>query len=129
MAFDPRKFVTAVKATGMQESQAELLAATQIDILGYVVSREDMKTLRLEMDEKLVSASQDMRREVNEQTQKTRLLIDDVQVDVKKAEARLDGALKTGFSSMNHKFNVLAVSNTIIILAVMGFMFFMLRWK
>ena len=127
MAFDPNKFVTAVTGHGMQEAQAELLAQTQVDLIGYVASREDVKNLRLELDEKLVKASQDMRREVNLQTQKTRLLIDDVQVDVKKAEARLEGALKTGFATVNYKFNLLAVSNTTVILAVMGFMFFLLR--
>ena len=68
-----------------------------------------------------------MRREVNEQIQKTRLLIDDVQIDVRKTEAHLEGVMKTGFQTIDRKFSVLAVSNTTIILAGMGFMAFLFR--
>jgi hypothetical protein len=68
-----------------------------------------------------------MRREVNEQVQKTRLLIDDVQGDARKTEARLEGALKQGFAAVNHRFNVLAASNTAVIVMVMVFMYLLMR--
>lgn len=68
-----------------------------------------------------------MRRELNEQVQKTRFLIDDVQSDVKKTEARLEGLLRLGFASVNYKFNVLAFSNTAVIITVVVFMYFLMR--
>ena len=69
----------------------------------------------------------ELRRDMNEQTQKTRLLIDDVQVDVRRTEARIEGALKAGFAAINHRFTMLALSNTTVIVMVIGFMVFLFR--
>jgi hypothetical protein len=50
-----------------------------------------------------------------------------VQGDARKTEARLEGALKQGFASVNHRFNVLAASNTAVIVMVMVFMYLLMR--
>ncbi len=138
MAFDKDKFVTDFTDKGMEESQAQLLAANQADILLQLASKQDVasmqgsfaserKGLRRDMDGKITVAAHAMRREMSEQTQKTRQLIDDVQTDVKRTEARLDGTLKRGFAVVNAKFNVLALSNTAVVLSVIGFMYFLMR--
>ena len=64
---------------------------------------------------------------MNEQTQLTRGLIDDVQKDVRRAEAKLEWRIKTGFVMVNHKVNVPALTNTSVIIDVMGFMYFLFR--
>ena len=136
MPFDKGKFVSEFTASGMEEAQAELLAESQANMLGQLPSKQDLVNLetgfkaeqadlRREFDGKINNATDTLRREVNDQTQKTRLLIDDVHSDIRKTEARLHGALKAGFAVVNSKFNVLAISYTIVILAVMAFMAFM----
>jgi hypothetical protein len=138
MPFDKGKFVSDFTASGMEEAQAELLAKNQADMLGELASKQDIADLqngfqadqtdlRQEFDDKISEASDAMRREVNEQVQKTRLLIDDVQCDARKTEARLEGVLKQGFAAVNHRFNVLAASNTAVIVMVMVFMYLLMR--
>ena len=68
-----------------------------------------------------------LRRDMNEQTQKTRRLLDDVRGDVRKTEAHIEGALKIGFAAVNHRFNMLAIGNTTVIVAVIGFLVFLFR--
>lgn len=138
MPFDKGKFVSDLTESGMEEAQAELLAENQAVMLGQLASKQDLEDMRTgflaeqvglshEIDGKIDEATSAVRREVNEQIQKTRLLIDDVQIDVRKTEAHLEGVMKTGFQTIDRKFSVLAVSNTTIILAVMGFMAFLFR--
>ena len=50
----------------------------------------DFKQYYQFFDGKIDDATSAVRREVNEQIQKTRLLIDDVQIDVRKTEAHLE---------------------------------------
>ena len=116
----------------MEEAQADLLFDNQTKLFDHVPSKKDLAdmqtsiqvqqtNLRHEIDGKIDEASNAMRRELNEQVQKTHFLIDDVQSDVKKTEARL------GFASVNYKFNVLAFSNTAVIITVVVFMYFLMR--
>ena len=112
MAFDKGKFISDFTQSGMEEAQAELLADKQADKFGQYSTKQDLAVLR---------------RDMNEQTQKTRLLLDDVRGDVRKTEARLEGALKTGFASINHRFNMLAIGNTTVIVVIIGFMVFLFR--
>lgn len=136
--FDKGKFVSYITASGMAEAQAELLAENQANMFQSLASKQDIADmnnglkaehigLRQELDAKIIEATNMVRREVNDQIQSTRLLIDDVQADVRKSEARLEGAMKNGFAAMDHKFNVLAVSNMAVIIAVMVFMAFLFR--
>ena len=119
-------------------SQAEMLAVNQGHLLDTLPSKRDLANiqsgfeagqtgLRTELESHLLHATDKLRREVNNQTQKTRLQIDDVQGDVRKTEARLEGLLRVGFGSVNYKFNVLAFSNTAVVLAVIAFMYFLIR--
>lgn len=112
MAFDKGKFIADFTQSGMEEAQAELLADKQADMFGEFSTKQDLAVLR---------------RDMNEQTQKTRLLLDDVRGDVRKTEARIEGALKTGFAAVNHRFNMLAIGNTTVIVAVIGFLVFLFR--
>ncbi len=134
MPFDKGKFVTDFIDRGMQEAQAELLADNQVGLLGQLAEKQNIAGLqekftveRRLLDKKISDAADIMRREVNDQTQKTRLLIDDVQTDVRKTEARLEGVVKSGFSMVNSKFNVLTISNTVVVLAVIFFMYFLMQ--
>ncbi len=134
MPFDKGKFVSDFTDSGMEEAQAELLADNQASLLGQLAEKQDIAELqeklsaeRRVLDEKISDAADIMRREVNDQTQKTRLLIDDVQSDVKKTEARLEGLVRSGFAMVNSKFNVLALSNTAVIISVIGFMYFLMQ--
>ena len=72
MAFDKDKFISDFTQSGMEEAQAELLADKQADMFGQFSTKQDLAELR---------------RDMNEQPQKTRLLLDDVQSDMKQAEA------------------------------------------
>ena len=112
MAFDKGKFIADFTQSGMEEAQAELLADKQADMFGEFSTKQDLGVLR---------------RDMNEQTQKTRLLLDDVRGDVRKTEARIEGALKTGFAAVNHRFNMLAIGNTTVIVAVIGFLVFLFQ--
>ena len=112
MAFDKSKFISDFTQSGMEEAQAELLADKQADMFGEFSTKQDLAVLR---------------RDMNEQTQKTRLLLDDVRGDVRKTEARIEGALKTGFAAVNHRFNMLAIGNTTVIIAVICFLVFLFR--
>lgn len=112
MAFDKSKFISDFTQSGMEEAQAELLADKQADMFGQFATKQDLVTLRLDIDE---------------QTQKTRFLLDDVRGDVRKTEARLEGALKTGFGVINQRFNLLVVSNTAVIMMAFAFMAFLFR--
>jgi len=142
MAFDKKQFASDMADSGMEEMQAELLGDKLSDnqdaMLSQVASKQDITdlrggfgsdhaSLRVELDGRIVSATNELRREFSEQTQKTRLQIDDMQGGIRQAEARLEWRLKDGFGSVNHKFNMLTLSNTAVVLAVMGFMFFLLR--
>ena len=138
MAFDKGKFISDFTQSGMEEAQAELLANKQADMFGQFSTKQDLaalhsglqdeqESLRRELDSKIGDAKDQLRREANEQAQKTRLLLDDVRGDVRKTEARIEGALKTGFAAINHRFNVLVVSNTTVIVAVIGFVVFLFR--
>ena len=109
MAFDKGKFISDFTQSGMEEAQAELLADRQADMFGQFATKQDLATLR---------------RDINEQTQKTRLLLDDVRVDARKTEARLEGALKVGFAAINQRFSLLVVSNTAVIMMAFAFMAF-----
>ncbi len=108
MAFDKGKFIADFTQSGMEEAQAELLADKQADVFGEFSTKQDLAVLR---------------RDMNEQTQKTRLLLG----DVRKTEARIEGALKTGLAAVNHRFNMLAIGNTTVIVAVIGFLVFLFR--
>ena len=112
MAFDKGKFIADFTQSGMEEAPAELLADKQADMFGEFSTKQDLAVLRHDM---------------NEQTQKTRLLLDDVRGDVRKTEALIEGALKTGFAAVNHRFNMLAIGNTTVIVAVIGFLVFLFR--
>ena len=112
MAFDKGKFIADFTQSGMEEAQAELLADKKADMFREFSTKQDLAVLR---------------RDMNEQTQKTRLLLDDVRGDVRKTEARIEGALKTGFAAVNHRFNMLAIGNTTVIVAVIGFLVFLFR--
>lgn len=138
MPFDKDKFVSDFTASGMEEAQAELLATKQAGLVSQLPSKQDLAALRSsfeaeqaglrrEIDTKIVEAASAVRREVSEQIQKTRLLIDDVQTDIRKSEARLEGLMKSGFTAMDYRFNVLAVSNMLVIVFVMAFMAFLFR--
>jgi len=138
MAFDKGKFVSEFTESGMEEAQAELLAENQANMFGRLASKQDladMQTglaaeqagLRQEIDGKINEASNAVRREVSLQIQKTRLLIDDVQTDVRKTEAHLEGVMKKGFTTMDNKFNTLAYSNTAVIIFVIGLMAYLFR--
>jgi SMC interacting uncharacterized protein involved in chromosome segregation len=137
--FDKGKFISDFTDSGMEEAQAELLAENQADLMGQLPSKADISSmqsgfeaeqagLRRELDGKITAATDKLRREVNEQIQKTRLLIDDVQVDVRKTEAHLEGVMKTGFATMDRKFNIIAYSNTAAVVSAMVFMAFLFRW-
>ena len=139
MPFDKGKFISDFTDSGMEEAQAELLAENQADLMGQLPSKADISSmqsgfeaeqagLRRELDGKITAATDKLRREVNEQIQKTRLLIDDVQVDVRKTEAHLEGGMKTGFATMDRKFNIIAYSNTAAVVSAMVFMAFLFRW-
>ena len=54
-----------------------------------------------------------------------RLLIDDVRGDVRKTEARIEGVLKGSFATINHRFTMLALSNTTVIVVVIGFVVYL----
>jgi len=112
MAFDKGKFIYDFTQSGMEEAQAELLADKQADMFGQFSTKQDLAELR---------------RDMNEQTQKTRLLLDDVQSDMKQAEAKLEWRLNQGFAMISRKFNVLVVSNTTVIVSVIGFVVFLFR--
>ena len=112
MAFDKGKFISDFTQSGMEEAHAELLADKQADMFGQFSTKQDLAALR---------------RDMNEQTQKTRLLLDDVRGDVGKTEARLESMLKTGFAAVNHRFNMLAIGNTTVIVAIIGFVVFLFR--
>lgn len=138
MAFKKSEFISDAMKAGMEEAQADLLFDNQTKLFDHVPSKKDLTdmqtsiqvqqtNLRHEIDGKIDEASNAMRRELNEQVQKTRFLIDDVQSDVKKTEARLEGLLRLGFASVNYKFNVLAFSNTAVIITVVVFMYFLMR--
>lgn len=138
MPFDKGKFVSDFTESGMEEAQAELLAENQASMLGQLPTKQDLADLKSgfeadqaglsrEIDGRILDAANAVRREVSEQIQRTRLLIDDVQTDVKQTEARLEGVMKSGFAAMDHKFNVLAFSNTAVVIAVMLFMAFLFR--
>ena len=139
MPFDKGKFISDFTESGMEEAQAELLAENQAKLMGQLPSKADIAAmqsgfeaeqagLRDELDSKIANATSTLRREVNEQVQKTRLLIDDVQVDVRKTEAHLEVVMKTGFATMDRKFNMLAFSNTAVVVFAMLFMAFLFRW-
>ena len=112
MAFDQGKFISDFTQSGMEEAQAELLADKQADMFGQFSTKQDLAELR---------------RDMNEQTQKTRLLLNDVQSDMKQAEAKLEWRLNQGFAMISRKFNVLVVSNTTVIVSVIGFVVFLFR--
>ena len=112
MTFDKTKFLSDAAQSGMEETQAELLANNQADIVDKMVSQQDLEGLR---------------RDMNEQTQKTRLLIDDVHRDMRRSEAKLEWRINQGFEMVSHKFNALVVSNTAVILMVIGFMVYLFR--
>lgn len=138
MRFDKKKLVADYAGTGMEEAQAELLAENQASMYEQLSTKKDLTdlqngfraeqmSLREEFDAKLSDATTALRREVNEQIQKTRLLIDDVQIDVRKTEAHLEGVMKTGFMGMDKKFNLLAFSNTAVVIFLTLSMAFLFR--
>jgi hypothetical protein len=138
MSFDKKKLVADYAGSGMEEAQAELLAENQVSMYEQLSTKKDLTdlqngfraeqtSLREEFDAKLSDATTALRREVNEQIQKTRLLIDDVQIDVRKTEAHLEGVMKTGFMGMDKKFNLLAFSNTVVVIFLTLFMAFLFR--
>jgi hypothetical protein len=138
MSFDKKKLVADYADSGMEEAQAELLAENQVSMYEQLSTKKDLTdlqngfraeqtSLREEFDAKLSDATTALRREVNEQIQKTRLLIDDVQIDVRKTEAHLEGVMKTGFMGMDKKFNLLAFSNTVVVIFLTLFMAFLFR--
>lgn len=138
MPFDKGKFISDFTKSGMEEAQAELLDENQADMMGQFPTKQDLAALqsgfqneqasfRDELDSKIANATAALRREVNEQIQKTRLLIDDVQVDVRKTEAHLEGVMKTGFGTMDRKFNLIAFCNMAVVISAMVFMAVLFR--
>lgn len=127
MPFDKGKFISDFTNTGMQEAQAELLAESQADMFNRMLSRQDLEGLKREVGTKIDDSNISIRRETSEESRKTRLVIDDVHGEVRRSEARLEASLKAGFASVNHRFNVLALSNTTVILAVIACMAYLFR--
>ena len=123
MPIDKDKSGSETTESGLEEAQGAYSAPSA----SAPVNRQDFEGLRHELDGRIVDVGVDLHREMNEQKQLTRGLIDDVQKDVRCAEAKLEWRIKTGFAMVNHKFNVLALSNTSVIIAVMGFMYFLFR--
>jgi hypothetical protein len=127
MPFDKGKFISDFADSGMAEAQAELLAESQADMFNHMLSRQDLEGLRREMGERIDDSNISIRREMREESRKTRLVVDDVHGEVRRSEARLEGSLKAGFAGVNHRFNVLALSNTTVILAVIACMAYLFR--
>ena len=127
MPFDKGKFISDFTGSGMEEGQAELLAENQASLFNQMVSRQDLEGLKQEMTEKMDASAKNLRREISEDGRKTRLLIDDVQRDVIRAEAKLEWRIKEGFETTDTRFNMLMVSNTLVTLTVIVFMFMLFR--
>ena len=112
MIFDKSKFLSDAALSGMAEAQAELLASNHEAMFVGMVSSKDLEGLR---------------RDMNEQTKKTRLLIDDVHRDMRRSDANLEWRINQGFDMVSRKFKALVVSNTAVILAVISFMVYLFR--
>lgn len=119
MTFDKDKFITRAIASGMAESQALFLAEqTNLEAVGP----DDLKALEGRLRGEFTASINAMQGDIDESAMLARVQFDDLARDFARMEARVEGTVKSSFTSLRRAhytssaFNTLATFSAVTVL-------------
>ena len=119
MPFDKDKFISQATVGGMNESQATFLA----DQMGMQsLGQADLEGLERKLRSEFGILIGELRSEVEYGATLTRVQVDDLGKDFIRMEARVEGHLKTSFTSLQRTLYASSAFNTLTTLSAVTFL-------
>ena len=119
MPFDKDKFISQATVGGMNESQATFLA----DQMGMQsLGQADLECLERKLRSEFGILIGELRSELEHGATLTRVQVDDLGKDFIRMEARVEGHLKTSFTSLQRTLYASSAFNTLTTLSAVTFL-------
>ena len=124
MPFDKDKFISQATAGGMAESQAAFLA-DQMDLTS--AGPADLTALEDRLRGEFSQSMHNLQGDMEERAMLARVQIDDLGRDFGRMEARVEGTVKSSFTSLRRAHYASSAFNTLTTLSAIIILFWWLR--